>query len=171
MDKAQKQQLAYWSMKPRAPFYALGRNFYLISPLFTLSLSKTCFDSQILPRHVLPSPFQPSKTIQSDIWWTIQISGESLASWLVLAEPFHNIFWIPRRSPSLWGKGKGKKKGGGCAKNCEEKGTQSSISNRELRCALVLTRDIVPFLWRQLQSRTPLGLHHPPGKPFSLHWP
>lgn len=117
MDKAQKQQLAYWSIKPRAPFYALGRNFYLISPLFTLSLSKTCFVSQILPRHALPSPFQPSETIQSDIWWTIQISGESLASWLVLAEPFHNIFWIPRRSPSLLGKGKGKKGGrGGCKK-------------------------------------------------------
>lgn len=87
----------------RVPFHAFGSHSSLIAKLFPLSLFKNCFLTQILARNTPPWLFQPSESILSDSWWTIQTMGKSLTSWLAQAEPFHDIFWIPKRSAPLLG--------------------------------------------------------------------
>lgn len=80
----------------RVPFHALGRRFSLISKLFTLSLSKNCFLTQILARNAPPWLFQPFESILSRIWWTIQTVGEPSLLGLQRQSPSTIYFECPK---------------------------------------------------------------------------
>lgn len=165
------------------PFMA-SVEIYLLSPLFTSSLLKNCFVSQILLGHALPSCFQPFENILSDIWWTIQNLRESLTSWLALAESC-NTFWITSRSSPLLGKKNNNETNQDQQKNHQHQRTKKKFKKKVL--LLLMTVFCFPqgtetsscidkgyspvSLKRNLEQNPHLGTtHHPPKKPVSLHW-
>lgn len=165
------------------PFMA-SVEIYLLSPLFTLSLLKNCFVSQILPGHALRSYFQTFENILSDIWWTIQNLRESLTSWLALAESC-NTFWITSRSASLLGKKQQPNKPRPTKKNHQHQRTKKKFKKKVLLLLMrvfcfpqgtetssCIDKGYSPVsLKTNLEQNPHLGTtHHPPMKPVSLHW-